>query len=413
MTKTPHITLNNLSFHLDQTLIAFDELNLSFGQQVYGIVGKNGSGKSTLLNLITGALAPNSGSVQHSGTIMLAPQSHTAIPKDHSIADTLEVTNYLIALKKINQGSTDDRLFECLEGQWDIESRIENVLSQLQLWPVDLNMQFHQLSGGQKTKILLARTWLADADFILFDEPTNNLDAESREILYQFIQSSKKGLLIVSHDRTLLNLCHNIIEISSKGVEKFGGNYDFYKEQKDLQTAALEQEIKTNKEYLKKSKKLTQTRMERYQQNEAKGKKKVAAQIKEKGSYDKIELKGKKGQSENTNRRIRLQADKKMGSANSKLSSSLEKLEADKTLNISLPNTAVPNGKVVIDINDLCFSYDEKKPLLSQFNLHLAGPKRIAISGKNGSGKTTLIKIIRGLLTPEYGNITVGVSHIA
>ena len=361
MTKTPHITLNNLSFHLDQTLIAFDELNLSFGQQVYGIVGKNGSGKSTLLNLITGALAPNSGSVQHSGTIMLAPQSHTAIPKDHSIADTLEVTNYLIALKKINQGSTDDRLFECLEGQWDIESRIENVLSQLQLWPVDLNMQFHQLSGGQKTKILLARTWLTDADFILFDEPTNNLDAESREILYQFIQSSKKGLLIVSHDRTLLNLCHNIIEISSKSVEKFGGNYDFYKEQKDLQTAALEQEIKTNKEYLKKPKKLTQTRMERHQQNEAKGKKKVAAQIKAKGSYDQIEFKGSKAQSENTNHRIRLQADKKMGSANSKLSSSLEKLEAEKTLNISLPNTAVPNGKVVIDINDLCFSYDEKK----------------------------------------------------
>src|SRR5690606_8046544 len=136
-----------------------------------------------------------------------------------------------------------------------------------------LNQLFHQLSGGQKTKALLAKTLIFTADFFLFDEPTNNLDAQSRAILYRYIENSSKGVIIVSHDRKLLNKCDRIIEITTKGIDVYGGNYDFYKEQKELKRLAIEHDIQARTETLIHSKKAVQTRMERHQQNESRGRK--------------------------------------------------------------------------------------------------------------------------------------------
>ncbi len=413
MTTSPRIILNNVSFHLDHTPVRFNGINLMFESLRYGIVGHNGVGKTTLLKLLIGDLIPDSGSLLRSCKIIDAPQSHLSVDSKASISDVLGVSHILQALERINNGSVGETDFDIVADHWDIEKRIQDSLSTFNLWPIDLNQLFNQLSGGQKTKALLAKTLIFTADFLLFDEPTNNLDAQSRDILYQYIENSPKGVIIVSHDRKLLNKCDRIIELTSKGIDVYGGNYDFYKEQKELKRLAIEHEIQARTETLINSKKAIQTRMERHQQNESRGRKEKIRQIKGCGRYNKIELKAKKGQSENTNRRIRLQADKKLENVNQELLAARSQLEVQEKLDVVLAQTRVPNNKMVINIENLCFGYDQQHKLINNFNCHLLGPDRVAITGPNGCGKSTLIQLIRGLLIPNAGEITIGVKTIA
>ena len=249
------------------------------------------------------------------------------------------------------------------------------------------------------------------ADFILFDEPTNNLDRNSRDILYRYIDDSAKAMIIVSHDRTLLNKCNKIVAMTTKGIEVYGGNYDFYKEQKEIERHALDQEITARTEILLKSKQSIQTRMARHQRNESRAKKGKTKQIKRTGSYNKIEFKSKKGSSERTNRRIRLQDDRQLNTVNTALSAACARREVQQDFNINLEKTTLPNKKMVLRIENLSFRYNKKDCLINNFNLTMTGPARIAITGPNGCGKSTLIGLIRGLLTPQTGNITLGVDQ--
>ena len=243
MSTIPKIILNNLSFHLENTPVKFDQLNLAFEQLKYGIVGANGVGKTTLLKLLLGELTPDSGAIQSACRIINIPQSHDAVATNARLADVLGVSNILDALRRINNGSISDADFELAADNWDIEQRIKTALTKLNLWPIDLNQLFHNLSGGQKTKALLAKSFILAADFLIFDEPTNNLDQASRAILSQYLAATTKGMLIVSHDRALLNNCDKIVELTTKGIEIYGGNYDFYQEQKAIKQQAIEQEI--------------------------------------------------------------------------------------------------------------------------------------------------------------------------
>lgn len=407
------IILNNVSYHLEHTPVRFTDISLSFENANYGITGQNGIGKTTFLKLLTGELLPNSGSIQRLGHLIHVPQNHASVKAKASTADALGITHKLQALQRINAGHVHEADFEIMADQWDIEKRIEDALDHFNLWPMDLSKPFHQLSGGQKTKILLAKTLIFPADFLIFDEPTNNLDTESRQILYQYVKRSPKTIIIVSHDRKLLNQCDKIIEINSKGIDMYGGNYDFYEEQKENKIRAIQHALQARTEILNKAKKTAQTRVERHQQNEAKGKKEKITQIKAKGSYDKIALKSKKGRSEKTNRRIRLQAERKLESIHEELSQSRNELDVYEKLDVCLDATYVPNNKTVILIKDLCFSYDDNSSLITHYNFSLTGPNRVAIQGPNGCGKSTLIKLIQGLLTPNAGQIHIGVDTVA
>lgn len=412
MSNSQSIVLNNVTSKYLPPKI--ENVNLFFGQHKYGIVGRNGLGKTTLLKLMLGEIAPSSGSIQRNGSIAYVPQLHVdLINKEASIADALGVTHILKAIANVNSGSSDESDFSIIGNDWDIEARVLNAFNQLGLDSLDLNLPFKNLSGGQKTKVLLSKTLIFPSDFILFDEPTNNLDKESRGILYHYIAHSKKGIIIVSHDRALLNHCNNIIEITAAGVFSYGGNFDFYKKQKTIKQKAIEEDLKCRTEQLKKSKSLSQSRLEKHQKNESKGSHEKLRQIKAKGSYDKIEMKSKQGRSEKTNKRIRLQSERKLAFASDELQDAKEKTESHKALNISLEKTSVPNGKDVMQVNNLSFSYMPESYLIQDFNLKLVGPERVAIIGPNGSGKSTLIQLILGSLAPTSGEITLGLSHIA
>ncbi len=409
MTSITRILLNNVTFRLEQTPVAFARINLPFADAKYGIVGKNGVGKTTLMRLLSGDLTPDSGSIQRFGTIITVPQSHDEFGEQATVSDVLGVTDILAALNRISHGSIDEHDYELASNQWNIEQRIEDTLTQFGLWPISLNTPFSQLSGGQKTKVLLAKTMIFPADFLLFDEPTNNLDKTARDVLYNYIDNATKGMAIISHDRTLLNRLDCIIEINNLGIDTYGGNYDFYCEQKQLKQQAIAHEIQARSESLAKTKQTTQTRMERHQQNEARGRKEKRAQISAKGRYDKIAIKSKKGRSENTNRRIRTQADKQLQNAQHLLADAKAKREVDEAIAIDLAATHVPTSKIVLKIETLCFQYPASEPLLRDFELQIIGPERVAISGPNGCGKSTLIKLIRKERLPQRGKIHCGV----
>jgi ATPase subunit of ABC transporter with duplicated ATPase domains len=410
MPSQPYIQLQHVSFFIESAL-DINQWSYSFSPLKYGIVGDNGSGKSTLLKLICGELSAHDGVILNNGTIAYCPQQYNP-PAQTRIADTLQVSDKLNALSNISQGSTNPLDYECIASDWDITERIASIFSVLDISDLSLSQHFNHLSGGQKTKILLARVMLSRADFIVLDEPTNNLDQATRQQLIGWIAQQDCGFLIVSHDRELLNTMSCIVELSRLGLNSYGGNYNHYKERKDIEEASYEHAIHAQKEILKKSKQRAQTRRETHEQGEALGRRGKIAQIKARGSYDKIAFKTQQGRSEKTNKRIRIQAERKISGINETLNDAMGRVEHKHDIHADLSATTVPLKKSVLTIDSLCFAYKESEPLINTMNISIIGPERIALQGKNGAGKTTLIKLILNELQPKSGSLHVGVDKI-
>jgi len=408
--SNPNISIHNLSFHISDTAVRFDSINLSFSQRKIGVIGDNGIGKTSLFKLITGELAPTSGTIHCNASICYCPQ---IIKTNYAnIATALGVKPILDALQRIKSGSTNEDDYAMLNEQWDIEEKVKKTLDYFYFKTDSLCDDFNTLSGGEKTKLQLARAYLSQADFILLDEPTNNLDQATRLRLQQFINSSKKHFIVISHDRDLLNQMNEIVELSTLGINHYGGNYNYYFSEKQKSIQAAVQLLNARKEETKKAKQLAQIRRERHEQAAAKGRKAKIAEIRAKGSYDKLGFKSAQGRSEATNKRIKEQAKRKINGTEEQLSLAKTRLEFKTSIDVSLDATQVPKGKTVLNIENLTFYYDTKKPLFRNFNLHLQGPERVALTGKNGCGKTTLIKLIRQQLPPIAGRINLGVKHI-
>lgn len=405
----PSISLHDVSFHLPNSQVTFKHINIALEQQKIGIVGENGVGKTTLIKLLNGQLNPDAGLIQRKGTALTLPQSHNEFPENVLISDVLNVTSILFALDKMTAGTADAQDYELLNGNWDISKRLESALSYYQLWPIDLGMPFMSLSGGQRTKVLLAKALFIAADFLLFDEPTNNLDAHSRALFTEFVRNSHQGVIIVSHDRALLNEMDKVIEITSKNITLFGGNYNFYVQESAKHSAALEQDFKHKTTMLQRTKHSIQQRLERHDRDKASGKKEKNSQIKAKGSYDKLGLKNKKARSEKTNKQMHVQASRMVNDSVQQLKDTKDKLEPTFEMNVSLPKTRVANGKMVLAIKNLCFNFVAANQLIQNFNLTIHGPERVHLTGMNGSGKSTLLRLITHDLQPLSGSIDVDV----
>lgn len=407
MQREPHILIHHLSYSIPDTAVCFDAVTLNFTQKRYGIIGDNGVGKTTLLKLILQEIVPQQGSIQCQGDVLYCPQNYEPKDTHETIAETLGISEKLQALSRIQNGELKSEDYELIDNDWDLQARAQQWLAVFDLENIDWNRPFLSLSGGQQTKILLIRAFLSNADFILFDEPTNNLDQHSRAKLYEWIRATKKGLLIVSHDRTLLNMMDEMIEITTKGVHRYGGKYDFYVEQKALQHAALERKLFDAKQKVQQTEQSVQDSREKLEQRRKQGK-----TLRKAGKIDKMTAKSKQGRSEKTQSRNTIQADHMQDQAEALLETVKSQIEIKESIHADLSATRVPNGKLVLAIEDLCFAYPHEKKLFDHFCLTITGPERIALTGKNGAGKTTLIQLILGELQPDSGKIFCGVHAI-
>ena len=413
MSFQPQIILHHVSFSLMNQRIITD-LSCCFSSEKYGIVGRNGIGKSTLLKLIMGANPPSAGSVQRQGKIAYFSQeifNQTNI----KVSDVLGVTEKLQALQRIIKGSVDEHDFTLVGDDWGLEETIHRQLMAFELEHVALNRLANSLSGGEYTRLLLAKTFMSTADFLILDEPTNNLDVDARLALYQAISNWNRGLIVVSHDRQLLNLMDHIVELSSLGVHFYGGTYQNYTEQKQMEQTAAEQNLQAMTQLQKRSKALTQTRRERHEQAQAKGRSARKAEIAKVGILkSRVEMNSAKGRSDRTRRRVLLQSEHKLAIVSENITHAKEKIAQNPVMNIKLPLTQVPQGKTILEIKHLNFKYpDHAQLLIKNFSLDLQGPERIAISGKNGSGKTTLILLILNQLKPSGGTILIGTERVS
>lgn len=202
--------LQNISYTFPNKIMLFDGLNLSIqkGEKI-ALVGNNGVGKSTLLQLISGQIIPSNGQIISEGNNYVIPQ-HFGQMNNFSIAEALQISDKLDAFHAILNGDVSEENYDVLADDWEIENRIQEAFIKWNLPELDLNQKLSKLSGGQKTKLFLAGIDIHQADLIIMDEPSNHLDLGSRQQLYQFIKETNKTLIVVSHDRMLLNLLSKV-----------------------------------------------------------------------------------------------------------------------------------------------------------------------------------------------------------
>ena len=239
------------------------------GEKV-SLVGNNGSGKSTLLKIMAGQLSASAGEIICDVEPYYIPQ-HLGQYNGLTVAGALRVEEKIKALHAILNGEVAEQYFSILDDDWQIEERCRAALDSWDLQHVELSSSMELLSGGEKTRVFLAGLDIHTPSVVLLDEPTNHLDRWSREKLYDMICRGSATVLVVSHDRTLLNLLSQTMELSRKGITVYGGNYDFYKEQKDIHLQSLQERIEDQQKELRLAKKIAREAAERQQKREVRG----------------------------------------------------------------------------------------------------------------------------------------------
>lgn len=401
------LTLHNISYRHPNKDLLFENINLSVARgDKTALVGDNGSGKSTLLKIIAGILTPTGGALHTEAKPFYMPQVFGQF-NNYSIAEALQVGDKLKALKDILSGYASETNFKILNDEWNIEERCREVLARWGLDGFELDQKINSLSGGEKTKIFLASIQIHQPEIILLDEPSNHLDIYGRKLLYDLIQSGGGAMIIVSHDRKLLNLLNNVCELSGKSLKIYGGDYDFYCEQKQIHINALKEELKSKGKELIKAKELERISMERKNKLDARGKKKQ-----QKAGLPTIAFNKLKNNAEKSASRIKEIHAEKINSLAGGLRQLRNKLPDENQMKFNFDNSKLYKGKILADGKDINFSYNNKRLWKKGLSFLIKNGERISIKGSNGSGKTTLIKIILGLLEPDSGVIKRAESKI-
>lgn len=261
MSHTTQILIHQISFTLPEGTALFETLNLAFSAHKTGLIGRNGIGKSTLLKLIAGKLSPQAGRIQIEGSLAYVPQNPDVSPET-CLAGFWGVESKIRALQRIARGSLATEDFDALDEDWLVEPRLSEALKPFGLHHLPWHCPLSALSGGELTRLYLAKAFSMEAGFLLLDEPTNHLDKAARHQLYEAITHGSKGLIAVSHDRSLLNLMDEIIELNTLGVRRYGGNFEAYQVQKRLEAHAAQQTLQDAKKSLKKVKSSIQSSQE-------------------------------------------------------------------------------------------------------------------------------------------------------
>lgn len=390
------LTLHQISYlHPDKEQL-FNQLGFSIqkGQKV-ALIGNNGSGKSTLLKIIAGQLTQAAGEIKSDAIPYYIPQvfgqyNHLTIAQALGVHDRLEALHHILA------GDVSEANMDILNDDWTIEERCAEALEQWGLSGLHMNQGMDTLSGGQKMKVFLAGIHIHQPELILMDEPGNHLDRAGRKQLYDFISQTSKTLIIVSHDRKLLNLLNTMLELSAGGITVYGGNYDFYKEQKHIADQALQDHLQSKEKALRKAKEKERETLERQQKLDARGKGKQ-----EKAGVARIMMNTLRNQAENSTSKLKSAHAEKISGISQELQQLRSALPDMDQMKLGFDDSNLHKGKLLFKAEGLNFNFGTEKLWKQPLSLSLLSGERLALSGPNGSGKTTLIKIILGDLKPE------------
>lgn len=373
------LSIENLEKTLkDEPLFENVTLGLESGEKV-GIVGKNGCGKSTFLKTISGVITPDEGKISlRSGTNMVMLEQNVTYPEGCTVMDYLYLSKdknietlkeYHIALE-----NGDERVYTALgekiekENLWDIErSFLASITDMGEDFSPESRMD--SLSGGEQKKVAIARAFALRPGLLLLDEPTNHLDIKSVEYIESWIKATSISVIIVTHDRHILNeCCSTIWELDRKHFYRHPGSFSSYLERKEERIVMNEKEQQRLQTILRRELKWLMRGPQ-------------ARTGKDKNRKDRIE----------------------------EMQSSLEKVRDDKMTEFSSLERRL--GKKILDLTDVSKSYDDRT-LFSDFTFSFTKGMKIGLVGDNGSGKSTLLDIMDGRILPDSGTVDKGVNTV-
>ncbi len=395
------IVITGLTFGYRNSESLFENLGLLLGdEQKASLVGANGAGKSTLLKIITGRLEPLAGAAVCSSVPYYVPQQVGF--SGLTVAQAMGVDRKIAALRAISAGSLAQGDYDTLGDDWEVEARCLSALGQWGLGHAGPDTPMENLSGGEKTKVLLCGLSVSQPGVVLLDEPTNHLDAGARQRLYDYIASAKATVLVVSHDLTLLNMLPRTMELSKSGIKLYGGNYAFYREQKELQAGALEGDIHEQEKGLRQAKLKAQQVKERQQRREGRGER-------NKDQVVRILRKTMADRAAGTSKRLGDKHEQIVSQGREKLAGLRAQRDAARDLKIDFDDAGLHEGKLLVSLRGVNHKYGEGAMLWgAPLDLDLYSGERVRIAGDNGSGKTTLLKILMGQIEPAEGSVKRG-----
>ncbi|EFC86509.1 ABC-F family ATP-binding cassette domain-containing protein [Parafrankia sp. EUN1f] len=426
------VVCSNLSFSWPDDTPVFQGLSLTAGAGRTGLVAPNGAGKSTLLRLISGELLPTAGSVTVAGLLGYLPQF---LPlADHrtdtlTVAEVLGVAPVIRALRAVEAGDASEENFTTIGNDWDVEERTHAELDRLGLGALTFDQSLRTLSGGQIVAVGLVAQLLRRPDVLLLDEPTNNLDLAARRRLYDVVDAWAGCLLLVSHDRALLDRMDRIVELDRGDVRSYGGNFTAYEEAVQLRQAAAEREVRGAEQELRREKRDRQQARERAARRAGN-----AARNLSDAGIPKIVAGGLKRRAQESAGRAQEAHTERVGQAQARLDRAEEALRDDRPIVLDLPATRVPAGRTVFAGEGLQVRYGEKAVFVAAgtgggggevgsgggggvdgggVDLTIRGPERIALTGPNGSGKSTLLRLVGGQAQPSGGRIRTADGRVA
>ncbi|MCB2361845.1 ABC-F family ATP-binding cassette domain-containing protein [Clostridium estertheticum] len=381
------LVVKNMSHGFGDRVIFEDvSFRLLKGEHI-ALIGANGEGKSTFMNIITGKLMPDEGDVEWSNNVRVGyMDQHTVLEKGKSIRDVLrDAFKYLFDLEEEMLSVTEkmaetspeelERLLDRMgtiqdqldnNGFYGIDSKIDEVAAGVGLKDVGLDNDVAELSGGQRTKVLLAKLLLEAPDVLLLDEPTNFLDEQHVEWLKRYLQNYDKAFILISHDIEFLDGAINIIyHVENKKLTRYIGSYDEFLRVHEAKRLQMESDYERQQKEI--------TRLEVFvAKNKARASTSGMAKSRQK-KLDKID-------------RMEIVQDKPKPQFNFK--------------------TARASGKIIFKTKELVTGYDT--PLSKPLDLYMERGQKIALTGANGVGKTTLLKSLMGDIKALSGHTNLG-----
>lgn len=335
--------------------------------EVIALIGANGAGKTTLLKILLGEVKSDEGQItNHHDVVGYIPQEMD------------------------NLTSTIEESFDSVE-PW----RIDYALNLVGLETISKYGFLGNLSGGQKTRVAVAQVLAQDPEptVLLLDEPTNNLDAEGLDWLEDFVKRFKGAILFVSHDRRFINaVATKVVELKDGVTRQYGGNYDFYKEQKDIELQAA---------------------LEKYEKQQEEKKRLKKAMVAQKEATKHVHEHIKRADNDKYQRDFfRNRVSVKLGQKAKNIETRLDKLEEVERPEFSVGygfslGGSVHNSKLLVEVENVSKSYEDNT-ILKDNNFEIRGNSHIHLKGLNGSGKSTLLRLIAKQLEPSSGDITYG-----
>ncbi len=401
------ISIQNITYAHHNKDVLFSNLNwLVNNQEKIALIGNNGTGKSTLLQLIAGTLMPINGSITTKETPYYIPQL-IELSGLHTVSDALGITEKRQALHRILDGEVNEINLSILNEDWNIEEQSHDALQYWQTKTIDLDTPMQALSGGERTKVLLAGITIHKPKIVLLDEPSNHLDHASRQLLYQLILTFTGTLVVVSHDRKLLNCLNKVCELTTNGIDSYGGNYDFYLEQKQLAMLALKQDIWNKESALKHAKEKERESIERQQKLNARGYKKQ-----EKAGVAKIMMNTMRNNAEKSTAKLKDTHSNKIDSIRKELYELRNELPDLDKIKLAFTSANLHKGKILFKASNINYKYNNQTLWSLPVEFELVSGERWSINGNNGSGKSTLLKLIVGALQPSSGNIYSAIKSV-